>query len=87
MEVEEELREALEKIGLEKLTIKLKEKGIYSLEEFKMKSSEDVDQWKDIPVGFRIKIKKYLDKHSYSQPQSNQSSFKTSPKKVTEFDA
>ena len=47
-------------LKIESIEGKLKERNIQSLGQFRCVRAEDVDQWKDIAVGFRIKIKKYL---------------------------
>lgn len=45
---------------LDTLEDKLKEKGVKTFERFVELTEEEVDEWKDVAVGWRIKLKKQL---------------------------
>ena len=54
------LKNMLQEGKLETLDEKLKEKGIRTFERFVELTEEEVDEWKDVAVGWRIKLKKQL---------------------------
>lgn len=58
---EHQFKLTLAEIKIEKIEHKLREKGIINLELLNACSEEDVDQWKDIEIGYKIKLKKYLE--------------------------
>ena len=55
-----ELRALLTDLKIDNIELKLNEKGVYTLSDFLNISSQQIDKWKDIAVGYRIRIKKYL---------------------------
>lgn len=59
----------------------MKDRGIVTCEQFENISSEDIDKWKDIAVGYRIKLKKYLEKIKNPLAESRKSSLMNSPEK------
>lgn len=46
---------------MESIINKLRDKQVYTLDDFKSLQPEVIDQWKDIAVGYRIKLKKHLN--------------------------
>lgn len=46
---------------MDHLLPKLNQRNIHTVEELKATDPEVLDQWKDIPVGYRIKLKKHLN--------------------------
>jgi hypothetical protein len=59
-ELQPDLMEALKELKLETLVSKLIKREVVSLQQLKAIPEEELDNWKDIAVGYRIKIKKYL---------------------------
>lgn len=53
---------------MEHLLPKLSQRNIHTLEELRATDPEVLDQWKDIPVGYRIKLKKQLNNASKNTP-------------------
>jgi hypothetical protein len=47
-------------IKVDPIEPKLRERGIVNLEKLIACSEQEIDQWKDIAVGYRIKLKKYI---------------------------
>ena len=62
------LRELLSELNIENIEPRLKEKNILTADELKSKLPEEIDQWKDIQVGYRIKMKKYIERNNQRQP-------------------
>lgn len=56
------LLQELRVFKMEAIASKLKEYSIYSLQDLHAASSEEIDEWKNVPVGYRIKLKKYVQK-------------------------
>ena len=56
---------------------KLKEKSVNTVEELRNIHPDAVDQWKDIPVGYRIKLKKQLQFQVQSSPKISRSPMKS----------
>lgn len=56
-----ELVELLTSLHMENLVNKLRDKNVNTLQDFKSLQPEAIDQWKDIAVGYRIKLKKHLN--------------------------
>ncbi|CAM6005880.1 unnamed protein product, partial [Sphagnum balticum] len=54
---EDKLAEAFAEIKIENIAHKLKERGIVKIEHLIGLSEEELDGWKDVPVGYRIKIR------------------------------
>jgi hypothetical protein len=61
------------------LVDKLKDRGIITCEQFEKISSEDIEKWKDIAVGYRIKLKKYLENGKKKLDESRKSFLSPSP--------
>ena len=59
-----ELREWLVQMNIEKIAVKLQEKGIFTLDHLRSINAEEVDNWRDLAVGYRIKLRKYIDKEA-----------------------
>lgn len=76
-EKEENLGIWLEKMKMEHLVGKLKEKNVNTVEELRNTHPDVVDQWKDIPVGYRIKLKKQLQQSILSSPKISRSPMKS----------
>lgn len=55
------LHQELKSLKMEGIAPKLKEYNIHSLQDLQAASSEEIDQWKNVPVGYRIKLKKYIE--------------------------
>lgn len=62
---------------MEHLVGKLKEKNVNTVEELRNTHPDVVDQWKDIPVGYRIKLKKQLQQSILSSPKISRSPMKS----------
>lgn len=56
-----ELNKFLATLQMDHIASKLNEKSINTLEQLKAIQPETLDEWKDIPVGYRIKLKKQLN--------------------------
>ncbi len=54
---------------METILGKLKEKGVFRIEHLSYLTEEEIDKWKDIPVGYRIKLKKVIEKNRQRYPQ------------------
>lgn len=76
-EKEENLGIWLEKMKMEHLVGKLKERNVNTVEELRNTHPDVVDQWKDIPVGYRIKLKKQLQQSILSSPKISRSPIKS----------
>ncbi len=76
-EKEENLGIWLEKMKMEHLVGKLKERNVNTVEELRNTHPDVVDQWKDIPVGYRIKLKKQLQQSILSSPKISRSPMKS----------
>ena len=61
----------MSKINAEQYTENIRRKGIAHLDDLFKTSHEIIDEWKDIPVGFRIKIKKLVNEHLISKKEEN----------------
>ena len=55
-----QLQMALAEMKMENIEVKLKDRNINKLEQLINTTEEEIDKWKDIPVGYRIKLKKYI---------------------------
>ena len=55
-----ELNNFLASLQMDHISSKLTDKNIISVEQLLSLQPETIDQWKDIPVGYRIKLKKQL---------------------------
>ena len=55
------LVELLTSLHMENLINKLRDKNVITLQDLKALQPEAIDQWKDIAVGYRIKLKKHLN--------------------------
>ena len=55
-----ELGRFLASLQMDHMASKLADKNIVSVEQLMSLQPEAIDQWKDIPVGYRIKLKKQL---------------------------
>lgn len=62
---------------MEHLVGKLKERNVNTVEELRNTHPDVVDQWKDIPVGYRIKLKKQLQQSILSSPKISRSPMKS----------
>ena len=62
--IDSELQEVLTQLKIEKIASKLQEKDIFTLDNLKSIRAEEVDSWRDLAVGYRIKLKKYLEKEA-----------------------
>jgi hypothetical protein len=48
---------------MDSIETRLKEKNISTIEQFHSIEVSSIDEWKDIPVGYRIKLRKYIEHH------------------------
>jgi hypothetical protein len=55
-----ELSHFLASLQMDHIASRLADKNILSVGQLKSLQPETIDQWKDIPVGYRIKLKKQL---------------------------
>ena len=60
---DKQLYNLLAEMKMENIEPKLKEKNILKIDQLVNTSEEEIDKWKDIPVGYRIKLKKYIEKN------------------------
>ena len=56
------LEKALFGLKMEHLMPKLNSKDVKTLGQLMEASEEEIDSWKEIPVGYRIKLKKFIEK-------------------------
>lgn len=60
---DKQLYNLLAEMKMENIQPKLKERNIMKIDQLVNTSEEEIDKWKDIPVGYRIKLKKYIEKN------------------------
>ncbi len=60
---DKQLYNLLAEMKMENIQSKLKERNIMKIDQLVNTSEEEIDKWKDIPVGYRIKLKKYIEKN------------------------
>jgi beta-lactamase superfamily II metal-dependent hydrolase len=59
-EKDKQLSFVLTEMKMENIEPKLKEKNIVKIEQLINTTEEEIDKWKDVPVGYRIKLKKFI---------------------------
>ncbi len=64
------------------MATKLKEKRVCTVEQFNSIKEEELESWKEIAIGYRIKIKKYLSSQQSNMSDSRKKLLLTSPEKV-----
>jgi hypothetical protein len=77
-EIQTDLAKLLGEMHMEHLLPKLSQRNIHTVEELRATDAEVLDQWKDIPVGYRIKLKKHLN----NAPKSTQASSPSPHKRI-----
>ncbi len=60
---DKQLYNLLVEMKMENIQPKLKERNIMKIDQLVNTSEEEIDKWKDVPVGYRIKLKKYIEKN------------------------
>lgn len=60
---DKQLQMALADMKMENIEAKLRDRNINRLQQLVNTTDEEIDKWKDIPVGYRIKLKKYIQKN------------------------
>lgn len=60
---DKQLYSLLAEMKMESMEPKLKERNILKIDQLINTTEEEIDKWKDIPVGYRIKLKKYIEKN------------------------
>lgn len=76
-----ELSHFLASLQMDHIASRLADKNILSVGQLKSLQPETIDQWKDIPVGYRIKLKKQLGNGVSAKSPSRKASIEK-PKRI-----